>query len=41
MVKVELSKVTKSFDGKLVLDKISLTVEDGEILLSDRPFGCR
>lgn len=39
MVKVELSKVTKSFDNKIVLDRVNLTVEDGEYFCLIGPSG--
>ncbi|MEM1985311.1 MAG: ABC transporter ATP-binding protein [Nitrososphaeria archaeon] len=39
MVKVELSKIIKSFDNKIVLDKVSLKVEDGEYFCLIGPSG--
>lgn len=39
MVRVELSKVSKSFDDKLVLDRVSLTVEDEEYFCLIGPSG--
>ncbi|MGQ9781454.1 MAG: ABC transporter ATP-binding protein [Nitrososphaeria archaeon] len=39
MVRVELSKITKSFGGKMVLDNIRLKVEDGEYFCLIGPSG--
>jgi ABC-type Fe3+/spermidine/putrescine transport system ATPase subunit len=39
MVSVELSKVSKSFDKKLVLDKVNLSIEDGEYFCLIGPSG--
>ena len=40
MAKLELDKVVKKFDGSLVVDQLSLTINDGEFVSLLGPSGC-